>query len=290
MSGLDEKGNVMVTGHVLVRDPETEEVFVNKSVNNYILNNVENNYYVYLWLNPLKDYQPFYVGKGKDERAVKHLKECKHETYETAKNKRKYFTVKKIIEAGLEPSIKYYKRKLYEEEAYTLETKLIKEHGRKGIDENGILDNIMLEHFHPPGGKKGMKMPPRSEEHRKNWIKSRTGSTWTEEQKERRRGSGNPMFNRTASDETKAIWSEQRSGKNNPCYGKTGLNHPVFGYRHSEEECQNRSNRTSKSWELTWPDGKVEIVFNLKTFCKVNSLNYYVVYNSRNGFKIRQIK
>jgi len=30
MSGLDEKGNVMVTGHVLVRDPETEEVFVNK--------------------------------------------------------------------------------------------------------------------------------------------------------------------------------------------------------------------------------------------------------------------
>ena len=30
MTGLNEKGNIMVTGHVLIRDHETEEILVSK--------------------------------------------------------------------------------------------------------------------------------------------------------------------------------------------------------------------------------------------------------------------
>ncbi len=288
MTNLNDNGNVLVTGHVLIKDTETKEVLVNTRGQK---NHEPGPAYVYMWLNPLKDNQPFYIGKGIEDRAEKHLLEHDKETVETAVNKRKFHTLKKIKEAGKEPIIKYYVKNIDEDLAYTVETSLIKKYGRKGIDEDGILDNIMLEHFHPPGGKKGMKHKyPRSDEYRKQASKRQTGTHWSDEQRSRRSGLGNPMYGKTVGEETKAIWREQRSGENNPMYGKTGEDHPIFGHKHTEAECQNRSKRMSKDWELTWPDGKVETIFNLKHFCNVNNLNYYMVYNSRNGFRLKEIK
>ena len=55
-------------------------------------------FYVYIYWNPLKNL-PFYVGKGKNERAFDHLqKSCKQ-------NRHKFNTIQKIREAGLEPKI-----------------------------------------------------------------------------------------------------------------------------------------------------------------------------------------
>lgn len=103
------------------------------------------NYYVYFLIDPRTD-QPFYVGKGKKDRAKSHLKE----TQETTINIRKYNKIQSILKEGLEPKIIYYAVDLSEQTAYNLEADLIKKYGRKDYDEGGILLNI-CEDNRPPG-------------------------------------------------------------------------------------------------------------------------------------------
>jgi hypothetical protein len=43
------------------------------------------------------------------------------------------------------------------------------------------------------------------------------------------------LANEMASDEVRKKLSELRKGKNNPMYGKTGINSPRYGKKHSEE-------------------------------------------------------
>ena len=49
------------------------------------------------------------------------------------------------------------------------------------------------------------------------------------------KGEKNGFYGKTHSDEQKAKWSEQRSGKNAPAYGRTGEKHPFYGKHHTEE-------------------------------------------------------
>jgi hypothetical protein len=102
-------------------------------------------YYVYMLIDPTTD-KPFYVGKGKGKRATFHLKETK----ETTINIRKYNKIQSILKLGLNPKIDYYAVDLSEQDAYNIETTLIKKYGRKGYDNDGILLNI-CEDNRPPG-------------------------------------------------------------------------------------------------------------------------------------------
>lgn len=103
------------------------------------------NYYVYFLIDPRTD-QPFYVGKGKKNRAKSHLKE----TQETTINIRKYNKIQSMLKEGLEPKIIYYAVDLSEQTAYNIEADLIKKYGRKDYDKGGILLNI-CEDNRPPG-------------------------------------------------------------------------------------------------------------------------------------------
>lgn len=93
--------------------------------------------YVYELIDP-RNNQPFYVGKGTGKRAESHLIEPKEKT----SNLRKWYKIQSIREAGFEPIVLRVQDGLSDKDAYDLEETLIKQYGRKGIDDGGILFNI----------------------------------------------------------------------------------------------------------------------------------------------------
>jgi hypothetical protein len=102
-------------------------------------------YYVYMLKDPNTS-QPFYIGKGKDNRAQSHLSE----TLETTINRRKYNKIQALKRNGLTPEIVYFAMNLSEQDAYDLEATLIRKYGRRDYDDGGILLNI-CEDNRPPG-------------------------------------------------------------------------------------------------------------------------------------------
>ena len=95
-------------------------------------------YYVYGLINP-KTNLPFYIGKGKNNRAKTHLKLSSNDTHNPAKRN----MIESLISEGYDIEILYYHSNLSEEKAYILEKQLIKKFGRETHDKNGILTNIL---------------------------------------------------------------------------------------------------------------------------------------------------
>lgn len=96
------------------------------------------NYYVYIYINPLKDNEPFYVGKGKLYRKNSHLNETNSNTH----NPHKYHTIQKIKRAtSNDPPIKIFRSNLTNEEAIQIERGLIWAFGRADLSQ-GPLTNL----------------------------------------------------------------------------------------------------------------------------------------------------
>lgn len=104
------------------------------------------NYYVYIYLNPLKEgdyyfnkfhfnYEPFYVGKGKNNRCNAHLTESK------SKNKLKKNIISKIKNNNIKPIIIKLYENITEQSAFRIEKTLIKIIGRRDKN-NGTLSNM----------------------------------------------------------------------------------------------------------------------------------------------------
>lgn len=89
-------------------------------------------FYTYIYYDPSKNNEPFYVGKGKDKRAWDHLR----------LDKRNYFInkLKGMISKGIQPIIGIYGG-LDEEFAFFLEKELISHYGRRDIG-TGCLCNM----------------------------------------------------------------------------------------------------------------------------------------------------
>lgn len=111
-------------------------------------------YYVYIYLNPMKqgkfkydnyefEYEPFYVGKGKGDRLNSHIKNI------DKINKHKQNTINKIIKNELLPIIFKIEENLQEVRAWELEKEIIKLIGRR-CNNTGTLTNI---HVGGIGGK-----------------------------------------------------------------------------------------------------------------------------------------
>lgn len=96
-------------------------------------------FYVYALLNPLKDNQPFYIGKGQDGRAYRHFKAILWK--ESTTNPHKTNTLLQIKDSGLEPGVDITPCDT-ELAAFELECKLILKYGR--LIDGGILTNICL--------------------------------------------------------------------------------------------------------------------------------------------------
>lgn len=103
-------------------------------------------YYVYEIIDP-RNNLPYYVGKGKGNRANWHIEQ--RIIRESTGNQYKDRITDQIFKDGLYPVV----RKVFftddEIEAYNVEAKLIKRYGRRKIDPNGILTNI-CEDSRPP--------------------------------------------------------------------------------------------------------------------------------------------
>lgn len=128
-------------------------------------------YYIYYLMDP-RTGLPFYVGKGKGNRAHHHLENRgrQYNDYKIAK-------IKKIRSLGLEPYIHYPIVGIEDEEtAYYIEEVHTLMYGRKGIEENGILTNRIV----------GDRSPANLPEVREKIRIARTGSKATEDTRRRR--------------------------------------------------------------------------------------------------------
>lgn len=91
-------------------------------------------FYVYLLIDPSTN-QPFYVGKGKGDRASSHLRPSN-----LKENTLKVTKIKSLFSKGLEPTILILAENLTELEAWNLEMTKISEYGRIDLG-TGILCN-----------------------------------------------------------------------------------------------------------------------------------------------------
>lgn len=219
-------------------------------------------YYVYELIDPRVNL-PFYVGKGKDKRAYFHLSE---QSRAKSENIKKFDKIQKIRKEGYEPKIKIVKYFDDENNAYEYEEKLIKEYGRKDIDEGGILTNIC-----------DSSRPPK--------LKGRTyqeiyGDKWEEQiqkrmkTKEERKNYGGV---KTHTEETKRKISEKVSGKNNPSYGVpcSEERKRKIGEKAKERFANGFISPASKTWKLVCPEGNEYIILGgLKDFCANHNISY----------------
>lgn len=106
-------------------------------------------YYVYVYLNPLKksnyiysdkyfEYEPFYIGRGKNYRYKKHL-----ENYSLKKTSDKNIILNEILSTGLKPIIIILEKNLSFLESNIIEKELIIKIGRI-CDNTGPLTNITI--------------------------------------------------------------------------------------------------------------------------------------------------
>ena len=141
---------------------------------------MKNIYYVYALIDPRTNL-PFYVGKGKNNRMLQHLKEG------STNGAKKNAKITEIRSAGFEPIAVKLVENMLEEDAYKFEEDIITELGREGIDKDGILTNNRLHAWSPVMTKEvrsaistwrtGMKF---TDEHRKNLSNARIGKTYEE--------------------------------------------------------------------------------------------------------------
>lgn len=195
---------------------------------------MKNEYYVYVYLDPRKpgkykygeyefDYEPFYVGRGKDYRFREHLTESKF-----GKKSFKCNKIRKILEeTSKEPIIIKIEQDLSFNESNKIEEFLIKLIGRLKV--GGPLTNLT-------DGGKGSK-----------WFESAfKGKKHSEETRrkisEKVSGSKNGMFGKKGKDNP--FYNDHRfAGENHPFYGKFREESANFGTRWNQEQKDNFSNK-----------------------------------------------
>jgi len=149
-----------------------------------------NIFYVYVYYDPRKTpTEPIYVGKGHDNRAVKHIKKSQN----IFLNRK----IAKIRKDGFEPAIKYEFENLTEEQAFEKEKELIKFYGRRDLG-TGTLCNFT-------DGGEGTHGRECSPETRQLFSSQRKNKKQTPAQYE-------ANCNRKHSEETKKLLSEINKG------------------------------------------------------------------------------
>lgn len=204
----------------------------------------ENDFYVYVYLDPRKPgqytytnidvsflYEPFYIGKGIGRQYKRHIQESKEVTHNLLKHN-KIQKIKK--ETNNNPYILKIKEGLKEDEALILEDKFIKIIGRSNIKQGpltNLLDNSVGGRSNP------------SNETRIKLGNATRGKTYEE------------IYGIEKAKELK----EKRAQSN-----KTR--------KISENLKEKLTKRNSKKWFIINPDGVEIVVENLNLFCQQNNL------------------
>jgi len=265
-------------------------------------------FYVYLYLDPRKmgeyrygdgvysfEYEPFYVGKGKDGRKTDHLNEAKRNY--TEGNQLKLNVIRKIWKEGLEPIIIVYKDNLTEDEAiHQFEIPMIAAIGRrdKGLgpltnltdggegvsgyimtEEDKLNQSINLKKYYkdPENRKKASEISKEVQNRPELKQKSRErGKKWTAEHPEHMKhmneASRTPESIKKRADKTRGskynLSPEQIEKKRNDSKGNTN---------------------SRKLYIVTTPEGGEIRVKGLQIFCKENNVAYWAMHRVANGHK-----
>lgn len=218
---------------------------------------LQRKYYVYYLINPNTN-RVFYVGKGTGIRCKQHLTDKK----EYAFNKRLNGYIRNLIKNKTPPIIIKIAENLTEKIAYKLEENEIKNYGRVGFEENGILLNILESgrppkfegEDHPWWGRKHSeeskkKMSETKKERYANGIiKKRTGYKQSQETKEKNRLA---HLGKKQSKESIDKRIKTRKFNNKP---------------QTEYQKQKAREANQKTWKIITPEGNEEIITNLRQY------------------------
>jgi hypothetical protein len=212
-------------------------------------------FFVYLYKNPLKNNEIFYVGygdhlrKGGGCRAYDHLNEVKRGRI--SKNLHKYYTIKKILDGGSSPIIEIILNNVTKKEATDLEKEL-------RIKHKDTLTNIANG---GDGGDTFTNQPLWKKNIIRKKLKNKVPTIHSEEWKsqlsEMRKKDGNPFYGKKHTDTTKEKCGSVWRGKKIP------------------EDLINKR-RTLSIYKLEFPDG-TDLTFT----GRVEYENFFRNYNSK---------
>jgi hypothetical protein len=224
-----------------------------------------NEYYVYAYLDPRKNgnfsygekyffnYEPFYIGKGKNKRLFKHISCDLKRGYNAYKDNK----IKKIISLKMNPIIVKIAECLSEEEAFIIEIDAIKVIGRKY--ENGPLTNIYDGGY---GSSKSEETKMKISETKKRkyangeCIHPLLGTKWSEETR------GKILKRRK---EKPIVWNNEQK------------------IRLKKIRCENKNKTQTEYWEVTSPEGKMKVIYGLGEFCRNNNLQQAHMFSVSTG-------
>lgn len=261
-------------------------------------------HYVYVFLDPRRpgtykfdsaefDHEPFYVGKGRGNRAQNNLRSSKKRNPSTAKELR----IHEILAEGRNVIVVKVVTELTNEAAFELEAKLIDE--IKRTHDGGTLTNVA----------KGWNGGWGHSADTKQIIAEKKRLFWTEERRhelsERQRGENNCNFGKHHSEEHKRKVSEKlKASGHHPKWIDEGGTHPRLGAVLSDEQKQRQSEIMKeyyakggrkpniRTYIVTDPSGTEHVVSNLPEFCCKYNLNYQTMRarldrGSNSNWKIR---
>ena len=113
-----------------------------------------NNYYIYVYLDVSKpgkyfyqdlefEYEPFYIGKGNNYRATRHLTQCFNKNEKKGYRRLFYQKLRKLLNNNFKPLISFYSTNLDEQSSFKIETELIEKIGRRILKEGPLCNNSL---------------------------------------------------------------------------------------------------------------------------------------------------
>jgi hypothetical protein len=221
-------------------------------------------------------YEPFYVGKGKDNRCYEHLKNNKRIDNKIFKNKINFLIKEGFNLKNFIISFNYVDN---ESKAYDNEICLIKEIGSIYINEikDGTLVNICL--YNQPPNLKGKS------------YQEIYGDDWELEIEKRRAVQikvGGFFGGKKHSKESKNKISKNISGDKNPMWNKKHNEDTLVKMRKVKEgKYLGSNNPNKKSYKVISPDNDIfYIEGEVEIFCKEHNLSYSTLRNTLQTKKV----